>query len=84
MVVFLEDCRKKYLNEQGNVSWNAVQARWDQLKKVKISLANKFFTANVRSAVEELPQNDQQRFLDIMMGGLENDDSSVGVYATRP
>jgi len=29
MVVFLEDCRKNYLDEQGNVSWNDVQARWD-------------------------------------------------------
>jgi arginine kinase len=52
MVVFLEDCRKKYLNEEGNASWDAVQARWDELKNVKISLANKFFTNNVRSAVE--------------------------------
>ena len=27
---------------------------------------------------------DQERMLDIMMGGLCNSDSSVGVYATRP
>ncbi len=31
-----------------------------------------------------MPQEDQQRLLDVMMGGLENADSSVGVYATRP
>lgn len=31
-----------------------------------------------------MSQDDQQRFLDIIMGGLENDDSGVGVYATRP
>ena len=31
-----------------------------------------------------MPQSDQQRLLDIMMGGLCNPDSSVGVYATRP
>ena len=31
-----------------------------------------------------MPQEDQQRFLDIMMGGLVNEDSGVGAYATRP
>jgi hypothetical protein len=28
MVVFLEDCRKKYLNEQGSVDWSKVEAKW--------------------------------------------------------
>ncbi len=31
-----------------------------------------------------MSQEDQQRILAIMMGGLENDDSGVGAYATRP
>ncbi len=47
-------------------------------------MANKFFTAEVSKKARSLPDEDQQRILDIMMGGLENDDSSVGAYATRP
>jgi creatine kinase len=81
---FLADCRKKYLNEQGKVDWGKVKSRWAFLKTVKESLANKFFTPEVEKKASSLPQEDQQRLLDIMMGGLENDDSSVGAYATRP
>jgi creatine kinase len=84
MVVFLEDCRKKYLNAEGKVDWSKVEARWAELKNVKASLANKFWTADTRKKAETLSSDDQQRILDIMMGGLENDDSSVGAYATRP
>ena len=58
--------------------------RWAQLSKVKVSLANKFFTKEVQQQAEKLPQEKQQILLDIMMGGLENDNSSVGVYATAP
>jgi arginine kinase len=47
-------------------------------------LANKFFTPEVAAKARTLPAEDQQRLLDIMMGGLENDDSGVGAYATRP
>ena len=81
---FLENCRKTYLNPQGNVDWGKVRARWTYLKTVKESLANKYFTPQVEAKASSLPQEDQQRLLDIMMGGLENDDSSVGAYATRP
>jgi arginine kinase len=81
---YLADCRKKYLNEQGNVDWSKVRARWTYLKTVKESLANKHFTPEVEKQVLTLPNEDQQRILDIMMGGLENDDSGVGAYATRP
>lgn len=70
MVVFLEQCRKAYLNEEGHVNWNAVQARWNLLKNVKICLANKYFTPDVRRHAETLDQVDQQRLLDIIMGGL--------------
>lgn len=41
---FLENCRKTYLNPQGNVDWGKVRARWTYLKTVKESLANKYFT----------------------------------------
>jgi hypothetical protein len=81
---FLADCRKKYLSEKGNVDWGKVRARWAFLKTVKESLANKFFTPEVEKKAATLSNDDQQRLLDIMMGGLENDDSSVGAYATRP
>jgi creatine kinase len=54
------------------------------LKSIKESLANKYWTPEVSKKARTLPDEDQQRILDIMMGGLENDDSSVGAYATRP
>jgi hypothetical protein len=66
----LENCRKNYLNSQGNVDWSKVRARWTYLKTVKESLANKYFTPEVEAKASSLPQEDQQRLLDIMMGGL--------------
>jgi creatine kinase len=83
-IVFLEDCRQKYLDQNGNVCWSKVAEKWDELRKVKTSLANKFFTSDVRSKAESLSQADQQTLLDTMMGGLENSNSSVGVYASKP
>ena len=68
----------------GSVDWTKVEAKWAELKKVKVSLANKFFTEEVAKKARSLSAEDQQRLLDIMLGGLENDDSSVGAYATRP
>lgn len=61
-----------------------MQARWKELAKIKVSLANKYFTEDVAKKAATLPNEDQQRLLDIMIGGLCNDDSSVGAYATRP
>jgi hypothetical protein len=52
MVVFLEDCRKKYLDENGNVNWNRVSEQWAELAKIKLSLANKYFTADVKRQAE--------------------------------
>ena len=66
------------------MDWDKVQARWAELKKVKESLANKYYTNEVHEKAKTLPQEDQKRLLDVMMGGLCNEDSSVGVYATRP
>ena len=54
------------------------------MKNAKVSLANKFWTKEVGEKARSLPQEDQQRLLNIVMGGLANDDSSVGAYATRP
>ncbi len=72
------------MNGEGNVDWDRVEARWAELRKTKTSLGNKYFTADVSKKARSLPQEDQQRLLDVMMGGLCNNDSSVGVYATRP
>lgn len=72
------------MNPEGDVVWEKVEARWKDLSKVKTCLANKYFTADVGKKARTLPKPDQQRLLDIMMGGLCNDDSSVGAYATRP
>ncbi len=44
MVVFLAVCRKNYLNAEGNVDWSKVDTKWAELKNVKVSLANKFWT----------------------------------------
>jgi hypothetical protein len=56
MVVYLEDCRKKYLNAEGNVDWSKVEARWAELKNVKVCLANKFWNADTRAKAQTLPQ----------------------------
>ncbi|CAD8081301.1 unnamed protein product [Paramecium sonneborni] len=79
-----KDVRKLYLDENGNVDYTKIQARWDELKKVKVSLGNKHFTQEVVEKAKKLDQQDQQRLLDIMIAGLTNDDSSVGIAATRP
>lgn len=72
------------MNGEGNVDWDKVEAQWANLRKGKVSLGNKYFTKEVSQKAKQLPQNEQQRLLDVMMGGLCNGDSSVGVYATRP
>ena len=83
-IVFKEDARKEFLDGEGKVDWNKVQARWKDLAKVKVCLANKYFNAEVSKKARTLPNDEQHRLLDIMMGGLCNDDSSVGAYATSP
>ena len=83
-IVFIDEARQAFLNEKGEVDWEKVQERWNQLKKVKESLAAQFYTQAVHEKAKTLPQEDQKRLLDVMMGGLCNPDSSVGVYATRP
>ncbi|CAK66751.1 unnamed protein product (macronuclear) [Paramecium tetraurelia] len=79
-----QDVRKLYLDEQGNVDFNKIQARWDELKNIKVSLANKHYTQAVVEKVKTMSAEDQQRFLDIVIAGLTNDDSQVGISATRP
>ena len=66
------------------MDYGKIDARWKQLKNIKVSLANKFWTDQVVKKAKELPQEEQQRLLDVVMGGLCNDDSGVGAYATRP
>ena len=55
-----------------------------KLEKIKTSLANKYFTAEVKAKAISLSQDEQQRLLDVMINGLSNNDSIFGVYATRP
>ena len=43
-IVFKEEARKDYLNSEGNVDFDKIEARWNQLKNVKVSLANKYWT----------------------------------------
>ena len=82
-VVFKDEARAPYVKE-GNVDWGKVSDRFRALKDVKVSLGNKHFTPRVREWAEGLSPDQQQRLLDVMAGGLSNEDASVGVYATRP
>lgn len=46
-IVFLQEARKKYLNDKGEVDWDKVQKRWEELKSKQVSRANKYFTKEV-------------------------------------
>lgn len=43
-IVFKEEARKQFLNEEGKVDWDKVEGKWKDLSQVKVSLANKYFT----------------------------------------
>lgn len=83
-ILFREEARTRFLDRDGKVSWGKVAARYEELRKTKVSLGNKYFTAEVQSWAMGLSQEEQHRLLNVMVGGLANDDASVGVYATRP
>lgn len=83
-IIFKEEARQAFLNSNGTVDWNAVERRYKELKEKKESIGNKHFTEEVKTWAQNLSSSDQHRLLDVMVGGLSNDDSSVGVYATRP
>ncbi len=83
-IIYKNEARKLYLNDNDQVNWDKVVLRFFYLRGTKESLANKYFTQAVRTKVESLPQKDQQRLLDVMLGGLSNEDANVGAYATRP
>lgn len=83
-IIYIDEARKLFLKENGDVDWNKVSERWAHLRPIKESLAAKYFTKEVAEKASTLPQADQSRLLNVMMGGLCNEDSGVGVYATRP
>ena len=83
-IIFKNEARKEYVNADGTVNWTAVRNRYTVLKNIKESLGNKYFTDDVERWAQSLPNDKQHRLLDIMIGGLSNDDASVGVYATKP
>ncbi|CAD8159209.1 unnamed protein product [Paramecium pentaurelia] len=68
-------CRRK-----GKFSY----VRWIELGKIKVILRNKYITPAVEKKVKSLSDSNSQKFLDVMMGCLSKDDSSVAIYATRP
>ena len=45
-----------FLNAEGNVDFDKVEARWKELKNVKVSLANKYWTPEVRNKADELSE----------------------------
>lgn len=54
-IVYKEDARKEYLSSEGKVDWDKVENRYKELKEIKTSLANKYFTAEVSKKVREMP-----------------------------
>lgn len=82
-VVFKDEARAPYVSE-GSVDWEKVSDRFRALQGVKVSLGNKHFTPEIKEWAKSLSPDQQQRLLDVMIGGLSNEDASVGVYATRP
>jgi len=83
-IIFKDEARKLFLDSAGNVDWKKIAARYEYLKTKKESLGNKHFTDKVRAWAMALDQKHQQKLLDIMIGGLSNEDASIGVYATAP
>ena len=55
-IVYQNDARKLFLSANGNVDWDKVQQRFDDLKPIKESLASKYFTPEVRDKVKNIPQ----------------------------
>ena len=43
-VVYKEDARKAFLDNEGNVDWNKVEDKLAEQKKIKLSLVNKHYT----------------------------------------
>ena len=82
--IFIDEARLAFQDGNGDINWDLVKLRWAELRKTKESLAAKFYTNDVHIKAKTLSKADQKRLLDVMMGGLCNVDSSVGVYATRP
>ena len=72
------------MDANGKVDFDKVLVRFKEIGLFKVSLANKYFTNEAYQKAKSLSDPDQQRLLDIMMGGLCNTDSSVGAYATSP
>ena len=56
-VVFMEDARKQFLDGEGKVDWDKVEARWLELRSVKTSLGNKYFTKEVSQKARGLEQS---------------------------
>lgn len=53
-IVYKEEIRKEFLNGEGQVDWDKVEARWKELSSVKVSLANKYFTEEVGKKARQL------------------------------
>lgn len=83
-IVFKDEARALFLTEDGNVDWEKVQTRFQELKSLKESLGNKHFSSETLAWARSLPTEDQHRLLNVLLSSLSNEDASVGVYATRP
>ncbi len=79
-IIYKDEARKLFLTDDGNVDWDKVSERNEYLRPIKESLSNKHFTSEIKSWAIFLSPELQLRLLDMMLGGLCNEDSNVGVY----
>ena len=43
-MIYIDEARLAFMNENEEVDWNKVKRRWEDLRKVKESLAAKYYT----------------------------------------
>ncbi len=82
-IIFKDSARKLFLTNDGNVDWEKIEQRYDHLRSIQESLSNKHFTSEIKAWAMSLSSELQLRLLDIMLGGLCNEDSNVGVYISN-
>ena len=56
-IVFIEEARKQFLDGEGKVDWDKVEAKWIELRSLKTSLGNKYFTKEVSQKARQLVQD---------------------------
>ena len=58
-IIFKPEARAQFLDKDGKVDFNKVKARFEELKKKKVSLCNKYFNDKAFAWAQLLPDADQ-------------------------